>query len=139
MKRIETEPPARRKTGKSVKETKKWSAAELAAGYISHEELLAPMREDAGGDLPILGHARAVVIVTFCAKTTPANLSRTLSELGVDGISFQFCIFEGVKKAGYRMGIEDIPNGPDTKLITVVGAIENAPRASEVESPGRLG
>jgi hypothetical protein len=123
------------KTGKSDNGARKWSAAKLAAGFISHEELLAPMNSNApGGDLPILGHARAVVIVAFCAKTTPANLSRTLAELGVDGISFQNCVFDGVGKAGYRIKIDDIPDGPDTKLIKVVSVIQNAARASAVDA-----
>jgi hypothetical protein len=128
------------KTGKSGKEAKKWSAAKLAAGAIGHEELLAPMSSVApGGDLPVLGHARAVVIVTFCAKTTPANLSRTRAEHGVDGISFQSCVFDGIRRAGYRMEVDDIPNGPDTKLIKVVSVIQNAARAAEVEALGKLG
>jgi len=128
-----------RKVAKSGKETK-WSAAKLAAGFISHDDLLAPMNSDApGGDLPVLGHARAVVIVTFCAKTTPANLSRTLAELGVDGISFQGCVFDGVRRAGYRIDIDDIPNSPDTKLIKLVSVIQNSPRASAVGALGRVG
>ncbi len=127
-------------TRTSAEKTKQWSAAKLAAGHISHDELLEPMRADtSGGDLPFLGHARAVVIVTFCAKTTPANLSRTLAELGVDGIAFQSCVFEGIRKAGYRMDIDDIPDSSDTTLIRVVFVIQNAPRASEIEGLGRLG
>jgi hypothetical protein len=110
--------------------TKKMSSTELSAKGLSHEELLQPMRSDVSGqDLPFLGHARGVVIVTFCARTSPANLSRTLAELGVDGISFQSCVFEGIRHAGYRMDIDKIPNSPDTKLITVVSVIQNAPKA----------
>jgi len=90
--------------------------------------------EAVGQDLPFLGHARAVVIVTFCANTSPANLSRTLAELGVDGIPFQFCVFEGVKHAGYYIEIEIIPDSPDTKLIKVVSVIQNAPKATQ--APG---
>jgi hypothetical protein len=121
------------KMAKSKSKTKakrgKWSLAELSAGYISHEELLSAVRSDVPGqDLPFLGHARAVVIVTFCAKTSPANLSRTLAELGVDGNSFQTCVFEGIRQAGYEMDVDKIPNRPDTKLIKGVSVIQSAPK-----------
>ena len=114
---------------KTKAKKRKWSLAELSAGYISHEELLSAVRSDVPGqDLPFLGHARAVVIVTFCAKTSPANLSRALAELGVDGNSFQTCVFEGIRKARYETDVDNIPNSPDTKLIKVVSVIQSAPK-----------
>lgn len=88
------------------------------------------MTDNEGQDLPFLGHDRAVGIVTACAKTSRLNLSRTLSELGVDGISFQQCVFQGINDLGYEIGIDDIPDSPDTALIKVVSAIQNAPRGS---------
>lgn len=129
----------KRTAGEAGTKSAKWSATKLAAGSISYDELLAPISSNApGGDLPVLGHARAVVIVTFCAKTTPANLSRTLAELGVDGISFQKCVFTGVRNAGYQIDIDDIPNSSDTKLIKVVSVIQNAPRANRIDASGRI-
>ncbi len=80
----------------------------------------------AGG---FLGHAAAVVIVCACANTSPLNLARSLQELGVDGVSFQGCVFNGVRRAGCTIDIDDIPDAPDTTLIQVVNVIQNAPRA----------
>lgn len=79
----------------------------------------------AGG---FLGHAAAVVIVCGCANTSPLNLPRTLQELGVDGVSFQGCVFNGVRRAGCTIDIDTIPDSPDTTLIEVVNVIQNAPR-----------
>lgn len=96
---------------------------------LDHRSLIAPMHVDAvGQDLPYLGHARAVVIVCTCANTTPLNLSRTLAELGVDGIPFQQCVYGSVTYLGYVIEMDKIPDSPDTKLIQVVDVIQNAPR-----------
>jgi hypothetical protein len=77
---------------------------------------------------PYLGHARAVVIACTCASTVPANLPRTLAELGVNGIPFQQCVRTGVSTAGYTIGADDIPNAPNTRLVHVVTVIQNARR-----------
>jgi hypothetical protein len=79
---------------------------------------------------PCLGHARAVVIACTCANTIPANLPRTLAELGVNGIPFQQCVRTGVKTAGYAIGADDIPSAPGTRLIHVVTVIQNAARTA---------
>src|SRR5262245_57908047 len=71
-----------------------------------------------------LGNARAVRIVCSCAGTIPANLSRTLSELGVAGGPFQACVFDAVSKAKFRITLDDIPNSGDTMLVTVVNVIQ---------------
>jgi hypothetical protein len=77
-----------------------------------------------------LGHARAVTIVCTSAKTIPANLPRTLEELGVNGIPFQQAIRTAVKAAGYTLGPEDVPGAPGTRLIQVVTIIQNARRTA---------
>ena len=77
-----------------------------------------------------LGHARAVVIVCACAKTIPANLPRTLEELGVNGIPFQQAVRTAVKAAGCSIGADDIPGAPATRLIQVVTIIQNARRTA---------
>jgi hypothetical protein len=79
---------------------------------------------------PYLGHARAVVIACSCAKTIPANLPRTLVELGVNGIAFEQCVRTRVRIAGYAIGPDDIPNAPGTRLIQVVTVIQNARRSA---------
>jgi hypothetical protein len=79
-------------------------------------------------DLPFLGHTRAVTIVCGCAGTTGSNLPRSLAQLGVNGISFQKCVFGEVEKAGYDIAIDDIPDSSDTTLIAVVAVIQNAKR-----------
>ena len=79
------------------------------------------------GPLPFLGHPRAVRIVCGCAGTIPANLGRTLSELGVAGGPFQICVFDGVTKEKCRIDPDAIPNSSDTMLLTVVSVIQNAP------------
>jgi hypothetical protein len=68
------------------------------------------------------------VIVCHCANTIPANLPRTLAELGLHGIPFQQCVRTGVMAAGYTIGADDIPNAPGTRLIQVVTVIQNARR-----------
>jgi len=77
-----------------------------------------------------LGHARAVMIVCASAKTIPANLARTLEELGVSGVPFQQAIRTAVKAAGYTLGPEDVPGAPGTRLIQVVTIIQNARRSA---------
>ena len=81
-----------------------------------------------GVDL-FLGHAQAVLIVCKCANTIPANLARTLSELGVNGIPFQQAVRTAVKAAGYTLGAEDVPGAPGTRLVQIVTIIQNARRA----------
>jgi hypothetical protein len=95
----------------------------------SHAKLLKDLGTAADGDTSgVLGNARAVVIVTACANTSPLNLSRTLSELGVDGIAFQGCVFNGVSRAGFSIELDDIPDSDDTTLVDAVGEIQDAPQ-----------
>jgi len=77
-------------------------------------------------DGEVLGRDKAVVIVCHAAKTAPSNLPRTLSQLGVNGISFQKSVFEGVDHAGFTIDPDEIPNAPTTKLSLVVNTIQNA-------------
>jgi hypothetical protein len=49
--------------------------------------------------------------------------------LGVNGTSFQGCVFNGVTGAGFQIAMGDIPGSSSTTLIAVVNAIENAPKA----------
>ena len=77
----------------------------------------------------VLGFARAVGIVCTAANTDRHNLARTLSELGVESVSFQGMVFNGIRNAGYTMDIDDIPDGPDTTLITVADTIQSAQAA----------
>jgi len=107
--------------------TKRKKKSSRASKHVDHAQLLAPMSADAQ-DLPFLGHARAVVIVCTCAKTSPLNLSRTIEELGVDGLPFQQCVFGSVTSLKYVIDMDDIPDAPNTKLIDVVDAIQNAPK-----------
>jgi hypothetical protein len=78
---------------------------------------------------PFLGHAQAVTIVCGCAKTIPANLARTLDELGVNGMPFQQSVRIAVRAAGYAIGADDVPGAPGTRLVQVVTIIQNARRA----------
>ena len=112
-----------RKT-KSTKLTK----TQLSEMAMSHAELLAPMAASEGMQDPFLGHARAVVIACACAGTSPTNLARSLAQLGVNGIPFQKCVFNGVKQAGFSIGIDNIPNSPATTLLQVVTVIQSASR-----------
>jgi len=73
-----------------------------------------------------LGYVRAVNIVCTAANTDARNLPRTLSELGVDGISFQGTVFNGICKAGYTIDIDSIPDAPTSTLLSVVAVIQNA-------------
>jgi len=111
------------------KKSAKLTPTQLSQMAMSHADLLAPMTPPPGSPDPFLGHARAVVIVCACAGTSPTNLGRTLAQLGVNGIPFQKCVFNGVAQAGFTIDIDDIPNATDTTLLQVVTAIQNAPRA----------
>ena len=77
-----------------------------------------------------LGHAQAVLIVCKCANTIPANLARTLSELGVNGIPFQQAVRTAVNAAGYALGAADVPGAPGTRLVQIVTIIQNARRSA---------
>jgi hypothetical protein len=81
-------------------------------------------------DLPFLGHPRAVVIVTMAANTSPTNLPRSLGQIGVNGISFQKSVFQGVVAAGYSINIDAIPDSPTSTLIQAVTVIQNAPKST---------
>jgi hypothetical protein len=119
-------PKKKKKPGQ--RRTKKLSQKSLLSKQMTHAALLQPMHADITGQ-EVLGHAAAITIVCACANTSPLNLPRTLSELGVDGPSFQTCVFNGVKNAGFNIDMDDIPDAPTTTLISVVNAIENAPKA----------
>jgi len=94
---------------------------------MNHNDLITAMTQaQAGQAPPTLGYSQAVVIVCACANTSPLNLSRTLNDLGVDGISFQGCVYNSVRKSGYTIGIDKIPDAPTTTLISVVAVIQNA-------------
>jgi hypothetical protein len=84
---------------------------------------------DQPGQLNVLGFARAVNIVCTAANTDKRNLARTLSELGVEGVSFQGMVFNGIRRAGCTIDFDSIPDAPDTTLIAVAEAIQNAPAA----------
>jgi hypothetical protein len=86
-------------------------------------------KECAAATDPFLGHVRAVTIVCGCAKTIPANLARTLDELGVNGIPFQQSVRNAVRAAGYTIGADDVPGAACTRLVQVVTIIQNARRA----------
>src|SRR5579863_8806055 len=113
------------------KQGKKWTRTQLEAKALPIRAVMAPMHPTAAdeNDLPFLGHPRAVVIVTTAAGTDATNLPRSLSQLGVNGPSFQQDVFDGVKHAGYRIGLDEIPDAPSTTLIEVVNVIQQAPKA----------
>ena len=75
-----------------------------------------------------LGHGQAVAIVCASARTIPANLARTLEELGVSGAPFQQSVRTAVSAAGYALGVDDVPAAPGTRLIQVVTIIQSARR-----------
>ena len=79
---------------------------------------------------PFLGHGQAVAIVCASARTIPANLARTLAELGLSCASFQQSVRCAVTAAGYTLGVEDVPAAPGTRLIQVVTVIQNARRTA---------
>jgi hypothetical protein len=93
---------------------------------ITIDDVLGPKADAL--DLDTLGHTAAVTIATHCAGTSPNGLGRTLSSLGVNGTSFQMCVYGSVIHQGYEIDVQDIPDGPDDLLIAVVTAIENSPR-----------
>ena len=116
---------------KTKKKIRKWTLAQLEAKSLPMSLVMAPMHPTAAleNDLPFLGHARAVVIVTTAAGTDASNLPRSLSQLGVSGPSFQQDVFDGVKHAGYKIGLDQIPDAPSTLLIEAVNVIQQAPKA----------
>lgn len=122
--------PGKKKTS-APKKTKKWTRGQLEAKSLPISSVMAPMHPTAGieNDLPFLGHARAVVIVTTAAGTDASNLPRSLSQLGRNGPSFQQDVFEGVKHVGYKIGLDQIPDAPSTLLIEAVNVIQQAPKA----------
>jgi hypothetical protein len=98
------------------------------ASSFSVHDLLGP---SGGGDsaAATLGHASAVNVVCHCAGTSPLNLDKSLSALGVNGIPFQMCVYGSVSYLGYDIpDVSAIPDGPDDLLIAVVDAIQNAPQ-----------
>ena len=95
-----------------------------------HASILSKIRSTGTSDAT-LGHAAAIVIACACANTSPLNLPRTLQELGLDGISYQGCVFNAVRHAGCDINIDEIPNSPETTLIEVVNVIQNAPRRED--------
>jgi hypothetical protein len=116
--------------GSKAKSGKPMTEKGVRPQHVDHNTLLAPMSVQAEGqDLPFLGHARAIVTVCHCASTAPANLAHTLNELGVNGLAFQQCVFGTVTSLGYSVAVDDIPDGPDDTLMSVVDAITNAPKA----------
>ena len=78
-------------------------------------------------DTAVLGRDKSVIIVCHAANTSPANLPRTLLQLGVNGVPFQKSVFDGVDAAGFTIDPDAIPNAPTTKLSTVVDVIQNSP------------
>ena len=80
----------------------------------------------------VLGHAAAVSIACNCARTSTANLSRTLGQLAVDLQNFQGCVHQAVTRRRFSIGRDEIPNSPDTKLIQVVNVIQNAPASGSL-------
>lgn len=104
----------------------KRKSARKSSNSISIEDVLGPTANELG--LETLGHTAAVTIATHCAGTSPNGLGRTLSSLGVNGTSFQMCVYGSVMHQGYDIDVQDIPDGPDDLLISVVTAIENSSR-----------
>jgi hypothetical protein len=85
-----------------------------------------PGKASAEGSDDTLGYSRAVDIACASANTDHRNLSRTLSELGVEGVSFQGTVFNAIRDAGYTIDYDSIPDAPTSTLLSVVGVIENA-------------
>lgn len=73
-----------------------------------------------------LGTEAAREIVSGCAESTCWNC--TLSDLHLDSMLFQGCVFNGVESKGYSISRDQIPASQDTQLYTVVMAIQHAPR-----------
>ncbi len=116
------------KRAPSRAQSKKSFAAKLAETAMSQADLLAPLAAAAALPDPFLGQAHAVVIASACAQTSPTNLPRTLAQLGVNGIPFQRCVFNGVDQLGYSIPLDNIPDAPTNTLLDVVNTIQNAPR-----------
>ena len=57
----------------------------------------------------VSGPPRATTIACGCANTIPANLGRTLQDLGVASGPFQVCVFNAVTAAGYSIAPGAIP------------------------------
>jgi len=117
-----------RKKPSAPRKSPKLSQAILLKRQITHAKLLAPLHADVTGQ-EVLGHAAAITIVCACANTSPLNLPRTLAELGVNGTSFQACVFNAVTNAGFQIDMDSIPDAPSTTLISAVITIQNAPKA----------
>jgi hypothetical protein len=123
--------PAGKKT--SPKKTRKWTRIQLEAKALPINSVMAPMHPSVSleNDLPFLGHPRAVVIVTTAARTDASNLPRSLSQLGVNGASFQQEVFDGVKHTGYMIGLDQIPAAPSTLLIEAVNLLQQARKTQD--------
>jgi hypothetical protein len=100
--------------------------AKKSPDRITIEDVLGPKAHELDQDT--LGHTAAVTIATHCAGTSPNGLGKTLLSLGVNGTSFQMCVYGSVKFQGYAIEVQEIPDGPNDLLISVVTAIENSPR-----------
>lgn len=85
--------------------------------------------EPAAADASTLGYDAAVGIVCAAAGVDAHNLSRTLNQLGINGVSFQQAVWNGIRKAGFVFSIDAIPNDPSTMLVDVVSAIQDATKA----------
>jgi hypothetical protein len=110
-----------------AKKTTKLTQAELVKRAMPHADIIELMSTGTPDPKPPkLGHAKAIVIVCAAANTGPGNLSRTLSQLGVNGVAFKKSVFDGVSQAGYTIPFDQIPNAPTTVLFTVVTVIQNA-------------
>jgi len=122
--------PPKKKTS-APKKSKKWTRTQLKTKALPISSVMAPMHPTSAveNDLPFLGHARSVVIVTTAAGTDASNLPRSLSQLGRNGPSFQQDVFEGVKHAGYKIVLDEIPDASSTLLIDAVNVIQQAPMA----------
>lgn len=106
---------------------RKLKRAELDQLKMSHTELLSLINPvTPSSPPPFLGHSRAVIIVCGAADTSPTNLVRSLAQLGVNGVSFQKTVFDGIVQLGYKIDISSIPDSPDSTLISVVTVIQNA-------------
>lgn len=110
---------------------KKLTAAQLKANAMPIDQVMAHSHPQAAAinDLPFLGFARAVVIVTHAAQTNVANLQRTLAQLGVNGPLFRARVAAGIAAAGYKFPAANIPSSPSTTLFQCASVIQNAPKA----------
>jgi len=123
---------AKSKSSKSPKSkgTKARKPRAPKSPHVDHKLLLEPMSVQAvGQDLPYLGYPRAVVTVTHCANTAPSNLFSTLDQLGLNGLSFQQCVYGSIISLGYSIDVDTIPDAPSSTLNDVIAVIENAPKA----------